>query len=58
MELQAGVTDVEAWAWQTRAETVGVMTMVELEGRRSPPEPERWRVEVQLLTWKSEVEPE
>lgn len=24
MELQAGVTEVEAWAWQTGAEVVGV----------------------------------
>lgn len=40
VELQVGITEVEAWTWQTRAETVGEKTMVEPEGRRSPAEPE------------------
>lgn len=40
VELQEGMTEVEAWAWQTRAKTMGVKTMEESEGRRSPAEPE------------------
>lgn len=57
-ELQTGMTMLEARSWQTGAEIVEVRTMEEPEGRRSPVEPEGWRVEAQLLTRKSEAESE
>lgn len=50
--------ELEAWPWQTGVETVGVKTTEELKGRKSSAEPEGWRVEVQLLTRKSETESE
>lgn len=58
MELQTGMTMVEARSWQSRAEIMGVSTMEEPKERRSLAEPEGWRVEAKLLTQKSKSEPE
>lgn len=41
VELQAGMTEVEVWAWQTGAKTMGVRSMVE---PRRKEEPSRGRV--------------
>lgn len=40
------------------AELQAGMTEVEPEGMRSLQEPKGWRIEVQLLTHKSDAEPE
>lgn len=49
MELKVGMMEEEAWTWQ---ETVGVRTMAEPKGRRSPMKTEGWKVEAKLLTLK------
>lgn len=52
------MTEMETWAWQTRAESVQLRTMVEPEGSRSPAEPEGYKLEVELERQLTKVEPE